>query len=262
MVPITTVALSTVAAEVGGVALDQIKSALGDLIKEKVIARWSEHRAQKFLNAFVYEAEKERDVKWPSATLSDMLESVGKGDEQTSALFDAYRRVALSASKDLGPMVIGLLTAVIVLAKRDATEDEEQIFAAAELLNDRDFREFVAWMNTVATDESYKQQRQRWRDLNIPAGISVLIRSAVPLSPADSQDMRDASLRGDVPLDLFQDVGAFALKLRNVGVLGESAIPRGTVRNREGTDYYVVIPEACDQLHQLALRAISAMGTR
>src|ERR1700737_4432035 len=107
-------------------------------VTKAVVSRWSDYRAERFLDAFVDEVRKEQDVLRESANLNDYLDLIAKDEARSSALFDAYRRVCLAASKSIGPQIIGLLTAQLILQKRDADDDEELIFQAAEQLNDAD----------------------------------------------------------------------------------------------------------------------------
>lgn len=159
--------MSRIVAVAGGFIQDKAVDALYELVKDRVIGRWSEHRAKSFFESFLDEVRKEKDVRSTSAELNDLLGAVANSEAQTSAIFDAYRRVALSASKDIGPMVIGLLTARIVLEDRSADEIEEMAFQGAEVLNDRDFASLLAWMERfVHSETSYSSQvaqQKKWR---------------------------------------------------------------------------------------------------
>ncbi|WP_158934064.1 hypothetical protein [Burkholderia sp. S171] len=254
-------------------ALDKAKDALFDMVKDKVIGRWSEHRARQFFNAFIDEVRKEDDVLTTSAELNDMLQSIANNDERTSAIFDAYRRVALSASKDIGPMVIGLLTARIVLEERAADEIEEMVFEGAEVLNDRDFTSLQAWMRRfVNNDSSYKSELALQRTGVTPRGsIAVLVKGGYqpPVTitqtgraPTVSYQPRVPMINDEGPLNLFTDIGPFALKLRNIGLLEESSSPRGHPRNPDGTLYYVRVSPACEQLYNLVVRASEAAAIK
>jgi len=264
MEPITTAVIATA---IGGELVDQTKSAIFDLIKDKAIGRWSEHRAKRFLDSFVDEVRKELDVNTTSANLNDMLQSVAKSEDQTSALFDAYRRVALSASKDMGPMVIGLLTARIVLQDREASEIEEMVFEGAEVLKDKDFSDLQAWMDWVHKDKQYSlalagQEGIGAERTSIPFMVKgektpVYLTQEPP--PTNAVTTNFAYLlqtnKDETPLNIFRDVGPFALKLRNAGLLEEEAQPRGHPRNPSGTNYFVLISPACEELNKLSLRA-------
>ncbi|WP_250507687.1 hypothetical protein [Caballeronia sp. GAFFF3] len=235
-------------------------------IKEKAIGRWSEYRANRFLDAFVEEVRKEKDVKMDSAELNDRLRLVASSDHQTSALFDAYRRVALSASKDVGPMVIGLLTARIVLDDREASEVEEMVFQGAEALNDRDFADLRQWMQHLHGDAQYSADlaardkrgtheaiRVYAKGAGAAAWLGALARSTYPGSPDQ------AATDVDSPLSLYRDVGPFALKLRSVGLIEEERDTSGRTWNGGGIKYFIHISAACEVLTELSTRANGAV---
>jgi hypothetical protein len=260
---------TTIAAAGADFAVSKAKDALYDWVKDKAIGRWSEHRARQFFDAFIDEVRKEDDVLSTSAELNDMLQSIANNDEQTSAIFDAYRRVALSASKDIGPMVIGLLTARIVLDGRAADEVEEMVFEGAEVLNDRDFTSLKGWMHGfVHDDSSYKSELAQQRASGMQhASIPVLVKGGYqpPVTitqagraPTVSYQPRVPMINDESPLNLFSDIGPFALKLRNIGLLEESSSPRGHPRLPDGTNYYVLVSPACEQLYDLVVRASEA----
>jgi len=264
---------TTIAAAGADFAVGKAKDALFDMVKDKVIGRWSEHRARQFFDAFIDEVRKEDDVLTTSAELNDMLQSIANNDEQTSAIFDAYRRVALSASKDIGPMVIGLLTARIVLERRAADEIEEMVFEGAEVLNDRDFTSLLAWMQSfVHDDSSYSSELAQQRAGGMPrTSIPVLVKGGYqpPVTitqtgraPTISYQPRVPMINDESPLNIFSEIGPFALKLRNIGLLEESSSPRGHPRNSDGTLYYVRVSPACEQLYDLAARASEAAAIK
>jgi hypothetical protein len=254
-------------------ALDKAKDALFDMVKDKVIGRWSEHRARQFFEAFIEEVRKEDDVLTTSAELNDMLQSIANDDERTSTIFDAYRRVALSASKDIGPMVIGLLTARIVLEGRAADEIEEMVFEGAEVLNDRDFTSLQAWMKGFVHDDMEYKKALENQGLGIGSRgpIAVLVKGGYQppvtitrtgVAPTISYQPRVPMTNDESPLNLFNDIGPFALKLKNIGLLEESTSPRGHPRNPDGTNYYVRVSPACEQLYGLAVRASEAAAIK
>ncbi|TDN61435.1 hypothetical protein [Paraburkholderia sp. BL10I2N1] len=268
MEPITT---AIVAVAAGEIVKDEVKTTIVDFFKEKAIGRWSEHRAKKFFDAFVDEVRKERDVLTTSADLNDMLKSLARSDEQTSALFDAYRRVALSASKDMGPMIIGLLTARLVLEDRDASEIEEMVFEGAEVLKDKDFSDLQNWMHYAHQDQNYSLALAGQAGLGVER-ISIAMMAKGEVTPVyltrPETSRAVASSYGqhllqtdkdESPLNIFRDVGPFALKLRNAGLLEEEARPRGQPRNPSGTNYFVLVSPACEELNALSLRAAEAV---
>lgn len=262
---ITTTAIVAGAADL---ALSKAKDKLFDLVKDNVIGRWSEHRAQKFFDAFLDEVRKEQDVLTTSAPLNDMLQAIADSDERTSTIFDAYRRVALSASKDIGPMVIGLLTARIVLEDRTASEIEEMVFEGSEVLNDRDFASLLSWMEFAHADGEYRKALDSQKlSIGQNGPIPILVKGGYqpPLSitqtgraPTITYQPRVPAITDESPLNLFSDIGPFALKLRNIGLLEESTSQRGHPRNPDGTNYFVRVSPACEALYELAVRASEA----
>ncbi|WP_421378507.1 hypothetical protein ACOCG7_30760 [Paraburkholderia sp. DD10] len=264
---------ATVLAGAADLALDKAKDALFDMVKDKVIGRWTEHRARQFFGAFIDEVRKEDDVLTTSAELNDMLQSIANNDERTSAIFDAYRRVALSASKDIGPMVIGLLTARIVLEDRSADEIEEMVFEGAEVLNDRDFTSLQAWMKGFVHDDMEYKKALENQTLGIGSRgpIAVLVKGGYQpavtitrtgIAPTISYQPRVPMTNDESPLNLFNDIGPFALKLRNIGLLEESNSPRGHPRKPDGTNYYLRVSPACEQLYGLTMRASEAAAIK
>jgi hypothetical protein len=258
MEPITTTAIALAAADL---VKDEAKTIVVDWMKEHAIGYWSEKRAKNFLDSFVDEVRKEMDVKTTSATLNDMLKAISKTDKQTSALFDAYRRVALSASKDLGPIIIGLQTAKIVLEDRDASDSEERVFEAASVLNDRDFTAFLGWMDYVHSDDAYCESLRATSEAESDQDISFLVSGGSPLPAEVNLENRSTGMAPvDKPLHLYNDIGPFALKLKNVGVLGDLTRGRDNILDLNAADYYVLISPACEGLYKLTQRAFLANG--
>ncbi|AMU16030.1 hypothetical protein KDX27_12355 [Burkholderia cenocepacia] len=214
--------------------------------KDHLIGRWSEYRANRFFDALLDEIRKEKDVRFESADLNDMLRAMSNSDKKTTALFDAYRRVALSASKDIGPMIIGMLTANIVLEDREATPDEELIFQGAETLNDHDFLGLTSWLARRQSDKHDLEQN----------GMVIEFGSMEISTDRVSPSTTAPKIHYDMP-DLA-DMGIFLLKLKNLGLLSEKIARREDPRMLGRTHYHIVVSKACMQLERLAARAISA----
>lgn len=120
-----------------GKALDR----LGTEFKSRVIDRWTRQRADEFVRTFcalVLEGVNEAAI---DSTLDELL----RDDNKSAALFDAYRRISFCASPSLGPRVIALVTAKVVAEVRKPSTDEEQVLAAAQLLNDGELTEARDW---------------------------------------------------------------------------------------------------------------------
>lgn len=120
-----------------------------DLLYSSVISRMSKQRADNFVKTFcmmVAEGKKTEEVVFK-------LEELMKDSAACNALFDAYRRVSLSASTTIGPKIIALITARIVGQKRDASIDEIRTMTAAEVLTDSEFEEMRETFHKIVKTE-------------------------------------------------------------------------------------------------------------
>ena len=86
-----------------------------------------------------------------------MLRTLAEATQKTEVLYDAYRSVCFSKSKTMGPRILGLLTASIVLEKRTATDEEEPVFKAAEALSDPELLEFFKAYRKYSADSKDKK---------------------------------------------------------------------------------------------------------
>lgn len=118
--------------------------ALGDKLADGLVAtvcraaieRWSVHRSQQFFRALTssFADEQAEGVEFPETVAA--IEVALAGELTSALLFDCYRRVCFSRSKDLGPVVIGLLAGKLAAAGRTANTDEDEVFGAAEEMTD------------------------------------------------------------------------------------------------------------------------------
>src|SRR5713226_296454 len=123
------------------IAFHIAKKALGkleDRFLGGVVHRWQSHRAHVFLEALAQTVAQDHTGPDAEKRVDEVLEDALTNDRKTEILFDAYRRVVLSTSKELGPRIIALLTAKLLTANRYATPGEELIFRAAEIFSDTD----------------------------------------------------------------------------------------------------------------------------
>jgi hypothetical protein len=84
----------------------------------------------------------ELDHDDPESDLDAVLKRLDK-KANSETVFDAYRRACLSRSRDLGPRIIALITAVLVGEEWGPTDQEEMILDVAERLNDGELDEVV-----------------------------------------------------------------------------------------------------------------------
>ena len=113
----------------------------------KIVERWTRYRAERFFESFAESIGTEVCTGLQSERVDDALDKILSDDTKSEVLFDAYRRVCFSQSKAIGPRIIGLLTGRLVHEGRMADQKEEAVFAAAELLSDGDFIEFMKSYN-------------------------------------------------------------------------------------------------------------------
>lgn len=192
------------------------KSAASNLSKKfgkAVVERWTRYRAECFFEGFAAALDEETVVGTQTEKVDGLLDRILEDDTKSEALFDAYRRVCFSKSKTLGPRIIGLLTGRLVRAGRMADSSEESIFAAAELLSDGEFIEFMKSYHdyrTKAKGDKGPNAEQRM------LGESVIIR----WSQESSKSGRFGTSELDIgPMDWEQSLGIWAGKLKQCGLL-------------------------------------------
>lgn len=189
------------AGHVGSKLVDAFASAF----RVNVIERWSRIRAEAFVEEFVAHVAY-LSAKPPSADLGALLDNIISDELCSQILFEAYRRVTLSRSRVIGPRVMAMLCAELISERRDPSEEEEAMFAAAEQLADGEFYAFTHFVReqqqrTKNLDAQYKGLRIRWLDESID---SYWARTA-PVSTG--------------PLDLNYSIGPWAAKLKGLGIL-------------------------------------------
>ena len=180
-----------------------------DKFGKSVIQRWTRYRAQEFFDAFVAEVAKERQSN-PNSDVDQYLDRMFEDPKKSEVLFDAYRRVAFSESKNLGPRIIGLLTARLIVENRRASRDEDKVFRAAESVTDDELIEF---------NNMFQKYRPKFKPM---------IRGYMSLESGHEEFESDAA--ADVVVsdeDLEDSWGSWAMKLKNVGLLSQYSTQRG-----------------------------------
>jgi hypothetical protein len=198
---------SLLSGHVAGKLFDYVSSKF----KTNVIERWTKRRAQKFFDEFCREVEIELGGTG-SAKLDDILSHILEDEICTETLFDAYRRVSLTKSKELGPRIIGIVTAELVLRDRTADEIEDSILTAAENLSDDellDYAKFVREQSVIGADESEK-------DVSFTENGDLKIKW--------SEEHFDSNWRNNdrvsiAPLNLDESLGRWASKIKSYGIL-------------------------------------------
>ena len=109
---------------------------LGPKFKTLVIDRWARRRAEAFFATFLEELAATDDTGQPLSNMEPMLAEMLIDDIKSQVLFDAYRRVSLSASPSLGPRIIAVLKARLIRQGRAAKPEEERLMMVAETFSD------------------------------------------------------------------------------------------------------------------------------
>ena len=175
---------------VTSLALGEATSRLVSVVKEKVIGRWTKARSAKFFEAFLQEVELEQ-LGGRSDSLEGLLEHIIEDESCSEVIFDAYRSVCLTKSKSIGPKIIGLLTAKLVLEEREADEFEEDLLEAAERLSDDEFMDAVQF---------YK----RWQ----PQSVKLAVEQGIEDKKARLyRERREAIDRGEKPPEGYTRFG-------------------------------------------------------
>lgn len=123
-----------------------VANSLAKSFASNVIERWTRHRAEKFFTEFQNRLLKSRLEGDIQVNVSEEIEEILSTDIGSEVVFDAYRRVSLAKSKDIGPRVIGILTAELCIENRIADDFEELVFSVAETLNDYEMADSVGTM--------------------------------------------------------------------------------------------------------------------
>ena len=205
---------SLFAGHVAGKLIDRI----GASFRTHVIERWSKRRAQVFFAQFCDEVAVELSGA-QSDSLEELLSEMLKDEACSELLFDSYRRVSLSRSKTLGPRVIGILSAQLALERRDPTVPEEVMMDACERLTDKELLDFAAFID---------EHRQRARNLDHEDDESSdmgRLELEWAKEEIDSNWNRDFDV-SIAPLNLNECLGAWATKLRDLGILSDDVKER------------------------------------
>lgn len=126
-------------------------------------------------------------------------------------LFDAYRSVCLSRSKDIGPRIIALVVAEVTLEERSLTEDEERMLLAAENLSDTELAEFYEFTQEQRSGEIKQDCNDR-----IYRNGSLRIKWCAEQFDSGWPKTSETPI---APLNLATQLGSWAEKLSRLGLL-------------------------------------------
>jgi hypothetical protein len=199
---------SLLTGQVAGYVSDKIVSAF----KDNVVERWSKHRANVFFHEFCSCVCSPPRDDLSSDQLARMLSELFEDDARSEILFDAYRSVCLSRSKNIGPRVIAIVVAEAVCDKRLLSESEDMVLLAAESLSDGELVEFYDFVHKNKPNplaEALDQLGSVHRET---------LKVCWQRSRQESSrvDRAEASI---APLSLAVDIGLWAEKLSRFGLL-------------------------------------------
>jgi hypothetical protein len=195
-----------------GHAAGKLLDKFGSSFRAHVIDRWSRRRAEEFFNQFCSEVLRQEDA--PPDELDKALTRILEDEVCSEVLFEAYRRVALSKSKSLGPRIIALLTAELVAQGRIAGDAEDTIFSAAENLTDDELLAFAEFVH----EEQAKSASSP--DTN---GLGLRIKWAT--EQFDSNWPHRGTI-STAPLNLDECLGRWAGKMKNYGIIKDDVQER------------------------------------
>jgi hypothetical protein len=116
---------------------------------KQIISFGKNKRQEYFLSEFLKAYPKELKSGVETNALDKLFRKIEASEEMKEMIFEVYRKVCLSASKSLGPKIMGILTSQICFEERIANSTEELIFETCEILNDRELREIVKLKESI-----------------------------------------------------------------------------------------------------------------
>lgn len=127
----------------GSLIVTKTVDELTGVFKAEVIDKWQNYRARQFLEqlAKTWIEEKEKDKETPQL---DQILKHFSDERYSEILFESYRKVCLSASRELGPRIIALITSMLLKEGRVADEFEDMMLTVAEQFRDTELRKFAS----------------------------------------------------------------------------------------------------------------------
>jgi hypothetical protein len=192
-------------------ATDSAVGGIAALFKTQVVERWSKHRAKVFFNEFKRVVQ-ESSSEVPSSQLVEKLDVLIKNEKNSEILFDAYHSVCLSRSKDIGPRIIALVVAEVILEERFLAEDEERILLAAENLSDNELTEFYEF----SQEKQQSAVNKHDGDYILCSNGSLRIKWCTEQFDSNLPKVGEIAI---APLNLATHIGSWAEKLSRYGLL-------------------------------------------
>ena len=241
--------MEPVSTAIVGYLAEKVVSATESAVKTHVIERWSRYRARQFFEAF---SASLLDVSTSDEQLRTKLDDLLADETRSQVVFDAYRSVCLTKSRNLGPRIIAFLTAELVAVSRVASEEEEAIFAAAEELTDSELDEVSSYVQAQLEKSQVADEPKP----TLSAHGSLVVPHGSESIDATRTSMQPHSV---APLDLGDNLGRWALKLKRLGLIADDVSER-FYRYEADTERYIDEPGTAREItwsvtfHRAALR--------
>ncbi|EJC7018485.1 hypothetical protein BBM20_17660 [Vibrio parahaemolyticus] len=213
-----------------------LASSLVKSFTTNVIERWTRHRAECFFQEFQNYLQQNRITGDVSQDIAQEIEELLSTEHGSEVIFDSYRRVSIARSKNIGPRIIGVLTAELCLEERVADESEELIFSVAETLNDAELTDVSYtinnWIQSAENDDS-QRKRSRYSYIESEEVKYIVDRDVIEDISYVSNSKIDLSVD-----NLYEDFGSGIQKLKNLGVLS-SRVQQSTFSYTEDSERYI-----------------------
>lgn len=195
-----------------------IASSLAKSFASNVIERWTRHRAEKFFEEFQNRLNEYRIQGGSHVNITEEIEAILATDLGSEVVFDSYRRVSLARSKDIGPKIIGILTAEICAEFRNADDFEELVFSVAETLNDKEMIEVSSTINEwLELSKSPKEKGGSLGSAYVEEGeLKYVLDHDVIENISYVANSKEVDLSTD---GIYEEFGSGVQKLRNLGIL-------------------------------------------
>jgi hypothetical protein len=183
---------------------------LSKKFSKDIVERWSRTRAINFFGALV---EMMGDGS-PEIDIALKLDALLESKANQEMLFEAYRLVCLSKSREIGPRAIALLSGQIILEGRQAAGIEEpwfevfETFSEMELIATYEFYE-KCFQKVKAGDKDYRvlgsTLQIKWASDDTDAGVSPGLSKEVQIDRST--------------FNFHEFLGPWARKLSNLGII-------------------------------------------
>jgi hypothetical protein len=182
------------------------------------VQRWTAYRQNQFLESLLENLQIEHASGDRRSEVDEALDKLLESEEGSEILYDAYRRVCFTRSKNYGPRIIGLLTAELLNNSSTSNEDDEMIFDAAERMSDVQLVDFKhAFAGLIEESQS------------APTRARKVLRRGDEISETEEFSRMESGTEGStemIPPDLRDTHGAWAARLNECGIVSRTVEQR------------------------------------